>query len=139
VCAVDPRLTLVGRPVRHPLRIGDFRYNSARWQRLRRDVLRRDGGQCLVQGPRCRGVATTVHHIVPSSQRSDLFFEPTNLISSCTTCNYGGGARVAADNGRRRVARLEEIIVEQDQQIQRLLERIAQLESERRAPRAAIY
>jgi 5-methylcytosine-specific restriction endonuclease McrA len=47
--------------------MSDRRYSTARWQRLRRQVLIRDGGACMIQGPRCTGQATTVHDIVPSS------------------------------------------------------------------------
>jgi hypothetical protein len=126
--------------------VADRRYSTARWQRLRKAVLYRDGYVCRVQGPRCTGYATSVHHLVPSSERADLFWAESNLVASCSPCNYGGGRRIAADNGRRRIARLEQTIVEQDQQIQRLLERVAQYESERpnpalrrTRPRPAIY
>jgi 5-methylcytosine-specific restriction endonuclease McrA len=85
----------------------------------------------MIRGPRCRGVATTVHHRIPSSQRPDLFFVSDNLVAACTACNYGGGSRTRADNERRRIEQLEEVIVEQDQTIQQLLERLSQYESER--------
>jgi hypothetical protein len=68
------------------------------------------------------------------------------LISACGACNYGGGARVAADNGRRRVERLEQIILDQDQKIVELQGRLAAYEAERSQaalrkdpPKPAIY
>ena len=57
----------------------DRRYSTAAWQRLRRGVLAHDGRICQIQGPRCLGIANTVDHIVPSSVRPDLFWEPENL------------------------------------------------------------
>jgi hypothetical protein len=49
---------------RRPDGKSDRRYSTARWQRLRKAVLARDGHQCMIGGPRCRGYATTVHHQV---------------------------------------------------------------------------
>jgi 5-methylcytosine-specific restriction endonuclease McrA len=65
-------------------------YSTARRQRLRRQILARDGYQCRIGGPRCAGYAETAHHIIPSSQRPDLFFDPANLAAACKPCNYGG-------------------------------------------------
>jgi 5-methylcytosine-specific restriction endonuclease McrA len=105
--------------------MSDRRYSTARWQRLRKAVLARDGHQCMVGGPRCRGYATTVHHQIPSSQAPHLFWEPSNLIASCPRCNYGGGARVAADNRRRQIVQLEQLVEQQAQQITELLAKLA--------------
>jgi 5-methylcytosine-specific restriction endonuclease McrA len=109
--------------------MSDRRYSTARWQRLRKAVLARDAHQCMIGGPRCRGYATTVHHQIPSSQQPELFWEPANLVAACGACNYGGGARVQADNRRRRTAQLEQFIIEQQQEIARLLERLAYYEN----------
>jgi hypothetical protein len=126
--------------------VSDRRYSTAAWQRTRKAILRRDGHTCQIQGPRCRGIATTVHHRIPSSQRPDLFYDSENLVAACTTCNYGGGNRVRVDNGRRRLEQLEQIILAQDQRIQELLAQLAEHEAEhpdpglRRArPKPAIY
>jgi 5-methylcytosine-specific restriction endonuclease McrA len=109
--------------------MSDRRYSTARWQRLRKAVLARDGYQCMIGGPRCRGYATTVHHQIPSSQQPELFWEPANLVAACGACNYGGGARVQADNRRRRTAQLEQFIIEQRQEIARLVGRLARYEN----------
>jgi 5-methylcytosine-specific restriction endonuclease McrA len=109
--------------------VSDRRYSTAAWQKLRRAVLERDGHVCQIQGPRCRGYATSVHHIVPSSQEPKLFWEPSNLAAACGRCNYGDGARVAAQNTRTRIARLEEVIWKQDAEIARLTERLAGYEN----------
>jgi 5-methylcytosine-specific restriction endonuclease McrA len=121
--------------------MADRRYSTARWQRLRKAVLAHYGHVCQIQGPRCTGYATTVHHQIPSSQAPELFWEPANLAAACGACNYGGGARIQADNRRRRTAQLEQFIIEQQQEIARLVERLAyyedggRLERQRAEPR----
>ena len=75
--------------------MSDRRYSTARWQRLRKQVLAYYGHTCQVEGPRCTGYATTVHHLVPSSQAPHLFWEPANLVASCKRCNYGDGKFLA--------------------------------------------
>jgi hypothetical protein len=92
-------------------------------------VLAHYGHVCQLQGPRCTGYATTVHHRVPSSQAPHLFWEPMNLVAACGACNYGGGARIQADNRRRRTAQLQQVIIEQQQEIARLVERLARYEN----------
>ncbi len=95
------------------------------------------GHMCQVEGPRCTGYATTVHHLMPSSQAPHLFWEPSNLAAACRRCNYGDGSRVAAENTRQTIARLHEIIEEQEQQIAQMAERLAYYEdraAKRRAP-----
>ena len=114
----------------------DRRYSTAAWQKLRRAVLARDGHVCQIQGPRCRGYATTVHHLVPSSQAPHLFWEPSNLAAACGRCNYGGGARVAAENTRRTIEHLRALVEEQQQQIEEMAERLARCEHPKRP---AIY
>jgi 5-methylcytosine-specific restriction endonuclease McrA len=114
--------------------VTDRRYSTSAWQRVRKAVLQRDGYQCRIRGPRCTGQATTVHHIIPSSERPDLFFVDENLAAACARCNYADGSRIAAANGGRRIEQLQEIIFQQDQWIQELLERVAQYEAERPQP-----
>jgi HNH endonuclease len=130
----------------HPNVAGDRRYSTSAWQRVRKAVLIRDGGICQIQGARCRGVATTVHHIIPSSEAPELFWAGENLAAACTACNYGHGARVGAAKGRRRIEQLEQIIFDQDQRIQQLQELLAAYESDRpqarlreHPPKPAIY
>jgi hypothetical protein len=43
-------------------------------------------------------------------------------------CNYGDVSRVAAANSRERIARLQQVVEEQQQQIDRLLEKVARYE-----------
>jgi hypothetical protein len=126
--------------------MADRRYSTARWQRLRKGILRRDNGICQIAGPRCSVVASSVHHRIPSSQAPHLFWEPSNLVSACAACNYGGGRQVAVDNSRRRTEQLMQVIEEQAQTISELLERLAGYEGERPDPglprtpaRPAIY
>ena len=114
--------------------MSDRRYSTARWQRLRKAVLARYGYVCQIQGPRCRGIANTVHHILPSSQYPELFWKTENLEASCGPCNYGGGATVAAQNTRHTIGHLQAVIEEQEQRIAQLLERLARYEDARGRP-----
>jgi 5-methylcytosine-specific restriction endonuclease McrA len=100
-------------------------------------VLAHYGHLCQLQGPRCTGYATTVHHPVPSSQAPHLFWEPSNLVAACGRCNYGGGARIAAENTRQTIERLCALVEEQEQQIAQMAERLAYYEDQfqkRRVP-----
>jgi hypothetical protein len=108
--------------------MSDRRYSTARWQRLRKAVLAHYGHVCQLQGPRCTGYATTVHHLVPSSQAPHLFWEPANLVAGCKRCNYGDGSRVAAENTRATIECLHAVIEEQEQQIAQMAERLARYE-----------
>jgi 5-methylcytosine-specific restriction endonuclease McrA len=95
------------------MNVADRRYSTARWQKLRRLVLDRDGHICRIQRPRCRGIANTVHHILPSSQYPGLFWEPENLEAACGPCNYAGGSYTKAENqrsSREQIAYLEHVI-----------------------------
>jgi 5-methylcytosine-specific restriction endonuclease McrA len=109
--------------------VSDRRYSTARWQRLRKAVLAHYGYVCQVEGPRCTGYATTVHHLVPSSQAPQLFWEPANLVASCPRCNYGDGSRIAAENTRQTIERLRALVEEQQQQIAQMAERLARCEN----------
>jgi 5-methylcytosine-specific restriction endonuclease McrA len=115
--------------------MSDRRYSTARWQRLRRAVLAHYGQVCQLQGPRCTGYATTVHHLVPSSQAPQLFWEPANLVAACRRCNYCDGARVAAQNTRRTIEELRLLVEGQQAEIDRLLARLGEREQPRPAPR----
>ncbi|HET6641740.1 MAG TPA: HNH endonuclease [Gaiellaceae bacterium] len=115
----------------------DPRYSTAAWQRLRKAVLARDGHLCQIQGPRCTGDASTVHHLIPSSQAPHLFWDPSNLVAACTRCNYGGGSRVAHANTRQTIEHLRALVEEQEQQIAQLAETLARYENQaakRRVP-----
>ena len=73
-------------------------------------------------------------------QAPELFWEPSNLVSSCKPCNYADRARIGHQNTRVKLQNLYRIIEQQDQQIQLLVERLSHLEkptSQPAAPRAA--
>jgi 5-methylcytosine-specific restriction endonuclease McrA len=108
--------------------VSDRRYSAARWQRLRKAVLAHYRYVCQIQGPRCRGVANTVHHILPSSQYPELFWAAENLEAACTRCNYGDGSRIAAENTRQTIERLRALVEEQQQEIAQMAERLARYE-----------
>jgi HNH endonuclease len=92
-------------------------------------VLAHYGYICQIQGPRCTGQASSVHHLIPSSQAPDLFWEPSNLVAACSKCNYGGGGRIASENKRATIERLLAHIEEQEQLIAQLWERLALAEN----------
>lgn len=57
-------------------------YKTARWERLRAAVLRRDGYMCQVSKRYGRHMqADTVHHIYPREEYPEYQWEPWNLIS----------------------------------------------------------
>lgn len=65
-------------------------YKTARWQRLRWDVLVRDGFQCQ----RCRRVEPDSARLVADHVRAHrgdaaLFWDPGNLQCLCRTCHDG--------------------------------------------------
>jgi 5-methylcytosine-specific restriction endonuclease McrA len=109
--------------------VRESRYSSSAWQKLRKAVLAHYGYVCQVEGPRCTGYATTVHHLIPSSQAPHLFWEPANLVAACSRCNYGDGARVAAQNTRQTIEHLHALVEEQQQQIAQMAERLARYEN----------
>ena len=114
--------------------MSDRRYSTARWQKLRRAVLAHYGYVCQVDGPRCTGYATTVHHLIPSSQAPHLFWQPENLVASCGHCNYGDGARIASANKRETIEQLRALVEAQDQRIAQLVERLARYEDAEERP-----
>lgn len=66
------------------------------WDALRPVILQRDGHQCQIRGPKCKGVATQVDHIVPLSE-GGARLDPDNLRAACGTCNAGRqNSRIAA-------------------------------------------
>jgi 5-methylcytosine-specific restriction endonuclease McrA len=112
---------------------GDLRYNRKAWRTLRRAVLERDGYACLIRGPRCTGYATTVDHIVPVAEGGE-FWAPENLRSACGPCNYGLGARLRNRRSRQRTANLYALVEQQADEINRLVERVMELEQARQRP-----
>lgn len=66
----------------------EFDYNSIRWKKKRKQILRRDGYVC--QGCKRFGKQTeavTVHHIKHADEYPELAFEDDNLVSLCNACH----------------------------------------------------
>ena len=63
--------------------IGDmFDYNSTKWKRLARAVMRRDGYMCQLSKRYGKRVpAEVVHHIYPADEYPEYAYEPWNLIA----------------------------------------------------------
>lgn len=59
-----------------------FDYKARRWERLRAQVMRRDGYRCQLSKRFGKVVpADLVHHIYPVDEFPEYAFEPWNLIS----------------------------------------------------------
>lgn len=59
-----------------------FDYKARRWERLRAQVLRRDGYRCQLSKRFGKAVpADLVHHIYPVDEYPEYAFAPWNLIS----------------------------------------------------------
>lgn len=59
-----------------------FDYKARRWERLRAQVMRRDGYRCQMSKRFGKAVpADLVHHIYPVDEFPEYAFEPWNLIS----------------------------------------------------------
>ena len=59
-----------------------FDYNSNKWKRLARAVMRRDGYMCQLSKRYGKRVsAEVVHHIYPVDEFPEYAYEPWNLIS----------------------------------------------------------
>jgi len=61
---------------------------SGKWQKLRIQILDRDGWVCVV----CNRPAHTVDHIIPRVKGGDMW-SPDNLQSMCKSCNSAKGGR----------------------------------------------
>jgi 5-methylcytosine-specific restriction endonuclease McrA len=71
---------------------GDAVLWTRQWKRTRLYVLIRDGYVCQIRGPKCRGYATEVDHIVARVDGGAVF-DPSNLRAACQPCNGGRGGR----------------------------------------------
>ena len=61
---------------------------SGKWQKLRIQILDRDGWVCVS----CNRPAHTVDHIIPRVRGGDMW-SPDNLQSMCKSCNSAKGGR----------------------------------------------
>jgi hypothetical protein len=69
-----------------------------------------------------------VHHLIPSSQQPELFYEPMNLVACCTRCNFSDGRKIAVENRNQELRRLRGILDEQARQINWLRAQLARSE-----------
>ncbi len=66
-------------------------YKKQAWQAARKMVLARDGGRCVINGPKCTQAATDVDHIIPWRDGGS-WFGMHNLRASCKACNSSRSA-----------------------------------------------
>ena len=63
-------------------------YDTAKWEHIRKSVLRRDGYRCQECKRYGKAVsADHVHHIFPYEHYPEYVFAPWNLISLCRSCH----------------------------------------------------
>jgi 5-methylcytosine-specific restriction protein A len=79
-------------------------YRTRQWQSVRKQVLSRDLRQCQIRGPRCRGTANVVDHIIELEDGGAPYLL-SNLQAACASCNASKRnsslARRAKGRGRR--------------------------------------
>lgn len=78
-------------------------FSSPRWQRLRLEILERDGHRCQIRGPKCKKTATQVDHIVPVADGGPMF-DPSNCRAACSWCNTWRAQRQKSRDGWKRAA-----------------------------------
>ena len=75
-------------------------YNSPRWKRVRRVVLKRDGWRCVECG---HGGRLEVHHVHPLARSTADPFDPADLRTLCRACHFAahGAVQSAQPRGLR--------------------------------------
>jgi len=74
-------------------------YNTARWKKLRLQVLQEEGYRCHW----CGGKATQADHLVELDRGGDPY-ERTNLVASCRPCNAKRGSHYQAKKNQKAVS-----------------------------------
>lgn len=74
---------------------------TRRWRALRVEILERDGYKCRIHGPKCKGKAAEVDHIIPVADGGAIW-DPANLRASCSACNVWRAQQQKAKHGWRR-------------------------------------
>lgn len=65
-----------------------FDYNSKKWARKRKNILRRDGYKCKVCAAYGKSVpAKIVHHIKDAAEYPECAWDDSNLESVCMACH----------------------------------------------------
>jgi len=108
-----------------------FRPESQSQNRIDKPSGSCDSGRlCELVPDRCRTRKSTCHHILPSSQVRQLFYDPSNLQAASRPCDYGGGAEVASNNreNRQLVEHHQRVIEQQQDEIEQLRRQLEELE-----------
>jgi 5-methylcytosine-specific restriction endonuclease McrA len=77
---------------------------TARWAKLRRRILERDGYVCAY----CQGKANSVDHIIPRAVWPDDMpgvDDPSNLVAACKPCNSKKGSKIGAPPREKNIQR----------------------------------
>lgn len=74
------------KPFENAKRANEEMYKTVRWQKLRQDILERDGFRCSKCGE-LFAAGLQVHHLVPPRGDEELFFAASNLILICASCH----------------------------------------------------
>ncbi len=99
----------------------------------------------MIRGPRCRGIAETAHHKLPSSTHPHLFSPSTTSRAPASRATTATAPTCAPSNrsARQMIAHLEAVVAEKQAQIEDLLAELAryqngELEPQPRTPRPQI-
>jgi 5-methylcytosine-specific restriction protein A len=76
----------ISTPFKSAVRFNGLLYNTARWRKLRREILNKHP-YCSECGIGKNETILEVHHIIAPRGNEDLFFDETNLVSVCPVCH----------------------------------------------------
>lgn len=85
ICCAPPRKTISNRQ-----KDSDKMLRTVKWSKTRKSVLERDKymcQRCLIKFDIINTEDLTVHHIKSRKEYPELFYELTNLVCLCRTCN----------------------------------------------------
>jgi len=75
-----------GKPFENAIRSNEGLYNTARWRKLRRKVLK-EFPNCAICGEFKNDAALEMHHVKPPRGDEELFFDEGNVIPVCPACH----------------------------------------------------
>lgn len=87
------------------------RGTEQQWRKLRAQVLKEEP-TCRIRLPGCTHTATTADHIIPASQRPDLYLVRSNIRGACSQCNSRLGGAITLQRKQAHQAAIQTQITE---------------------------
>jgi hypothetical protein len=113
-------------------------YSTSRWQKTSRFVIARDR-VCRVRAPGCTGRAETAHHLLPTSQYPEKFFDVRFIVGCCRRCNaHGGQVKSTNRANRMTISHLERVVEEREAEIEDLRAELARRDEAERTARHVV-